>query len=76
MLVNGSPSDFFHVLVVIMETLSCMVEAAIVGVFLSDFLMGNANDGLITLSHLHFIDDTLIFSDADCGQIQTLRPEG
>lgn len=35
--------------------------------------MGNVNNGFFTLSHLLFVDDTIIFCDANRGQIQTLR---
>lgn len=38
-----------------------MVEAAVVRGFLSGLSMGNANDGVITLSHILFANDTLIF---------------
>lgn len=50
-----------------------MVEVAIAEGFLSNFSMGNANDGFNTLLHLLFAYDTLIFSDAYHKQIQALR---
>lgn len=56
-----------------MEALNPMMEVAVARGFLSGFSVGNANDGLITLLHLLFSDDTLIFCDADHEQIQALR---
>lgn len=43
------------------------MEAVVVGGFLSRFSVGNANDGLLKLSHLLSANDTFIFYDADCG---------
>lgn len=35
--------------------------------------MGNNNNGVLSISHLLFADDTHFFCDADSGQIQALR---
>lgn len=56
-----------------MEVLGWMVEVVVGGDFIIGFLVGNAIDGFITLSHLLFVDDTYIFYDADQGNIQSLR---
>lgn len=50
-----------------------MVEAAVEGNFLSSFSVSNAINGSISILHLHFTANTLIFSYADHGYIQTLR---
>ncbi|KAF5473466.1 hypothetical protein F2P56_010075, partial [Juglans regia] len=48
-------------------------EGCMKGGFIADFLVGNNSNGVTSISHLLFADDTLIFCDADCGQIQALR---
>ncbi|KAG6730835.1 hypothetical protein I3842_01G099500 [Carya illinoinensis] len=56
-----------------MEALGRMVKATIGGDFLSRFSVGNCINGSIIISHLFFAYDTLLFCEADCDQIQTLR---
>jgi len=74
-LINGTPVDFFGstrgvrqgdslsplLFDIVMEALSCMLDAiAILGQFLG-FLVGNLAGTLLTVSHLLFADDTLNF---------------
>lgn len=74
-LVNGTPAGFStqfvwietgdplspFLIVIVMEALGQMVEAAVRGGFLFGFSVGNDLNGSITLSHLLFADDTIIF---------------
>lgn len=50
-----------------------MVEAVVRGGFIASFFMENNRDGDLSISHLLFSDDTLIFYNVDCNQIQALR---
>ena len=86
-LINGSPSDFFgssrglwqgdplspFLFDIVMEALSRMLVAATVGGQFSGFSVGNASGSLMTVSHLLFADDTLVFCDADSNHIAALR---
>ena len=55
-----------------MEAMSRMlVVVTTVGQF-SGFTVGNVIGSLITVSHLLFADDTLVFSDADSNHITAL----
>ena len=57
----------------VIEALSRMLDTtAILGQF-SGFLVGNAAGTLLTVSHLLFVDDTLIFYDADSHYLAALR---
>ena len=57
----------------IMEALSRMLDVvAILGQF-SDFSIGNSTSTLLSVSHLLFADDTLIFCDANSNHIPVLR---
>ncbi len=74
-LVNGSPCGFFQstcglrqgdplspmLFVIIMEALSKLLDKVIERRFLAGF---SVSGGSISVSHLFFIDDTLIFCDA------------
>ena len=86
-LINGNPSDFFgssrglrqgdplspFLFDIVMEALSHMLVAATTtGQFLG-FTVGNATGSLMTVSHLLFADDTLIFCDADNNHITALH---
>ncbi|XP_042969367.1 uncharacterized protein LOC122302255 [Carya illinoinensis] len=64
-----SPLQF----VIVMEAPGRMVKASVGGGFLSRFSMGNGTNGPSLLSHLLFANDTLLFCDADLGQIQSLQ---
>lgn len=35
--------------------------------------MGGSYNGMTNVSHILFVDDTLLFCDVDSGQVQTLR---
>jgi len=81
-LVNGSPNGFFSssrglrqgdplsplLFVFVMEALSRMITQAVSGGLLEGFLVGN-----VSISHLLFADDTLIFCSARTSQLQNLR---
>ena len=86
-MINGSPSDFFgssrglwqgdplspFLFDIVMEALSRMLFAAIEAGQFSGFSLGNASGSLMTVSHLLFADDTLVFCDADSNHIVALR---
>jgi hypothetical protein len=85
-LVNGSPQSFFAsstglrqgdplsplLFVIVMETLSHLMDRATIGGYISGFAVGSGVDPLVA-SHLLFVDDTLIFCNADQVQIAHLR---
>ena len=86
-LLNGTPVDIFGstrgvcqgdplsplLFDIVIEALSRMLDTtAILGQF-SGFLVGNAAGTLLTVSHLLFVDDTLIFYDADSHYLAALR---
>lgn len=69
---RGFVSPFLFLFV--MEVLSKMIEGLVEGGSLNGFSMGNRGyDGSIDISHLLFVDDTLIFCDANIGHSQSLR---
>ena len=86
-LINGNPSDFFgssrglrqgdplspFLFDIVMEALSRMLVVAIVAGQFLGFSVGNASSSLMTVSHLLFADDTLVFCDADSNHIAALR---
>lgn len=86
-LVNGQPCGYFPssrglrqgdplsplLFDIVMEALSRIVEAVVGAGFISGFSVGSNANGLTTISHLLFADDTLIFCEANGEQIQTLR---
>jgi len=49
-----------------------LVAATVAGQFLG-FTVWNATDSLMTMPHLLFVDDTLVFYDADNIHITALR---
>ena len=85
-LINGSPSDFFgssrglrqgdplspFLFDIVMEALSCMLVAATTAGQFLGFIVGNVTSSLMTMSHLLFADDTLVFCDADINHITAL----
>ncbi|XP_023928181.2 uncharacterized protein LOC112039538 [Quercus suber] len=86
-LINGSPVDFFGstrgvrqgnplsplLFDIVIEALSRMLDAiAMLGQF-SGFSVGNSVGSLLTVSHLLFVDDTLIFCDVDSHHLAALR---
>ena len=86
-LINGYPSDFFgssrrlrqgdhlspFLFDIVMEALSRMLVAATAAGQFSGFTVGNEAGSLISVSHLLFADDTLVFCDADSTHITALR---
>ena len=86
-LINGCPQGFFAssrglrqgdplcplLFVLIMETLSRLMARATQERFLSGFLVGMERDNPLMVSHLLFVDDTLIFCNADVAQLEYLR---
>ena len=86
-LVNGNPCGFFRstrglrqgdllfpmLFVIVMEALSKFLDKAIARNFLTGFSVGGGPSAPISVSHLLFADDTLIFCDADPSQLLFLR---
>ena len=86
-LLNGCPSDFFgssrglrqgdplspFLIDIVMEALSRMLVAANATGQFSGFTVGNEAGSLMSVSHLLFVDDTLVFCDANNTHITTLR---
>ena len=86
-LVNGSAHGFFStsrglrqgdplsplLFIIVMETLSRMLERAVAGGFISGFAVGNSTGAELSISHSLFADDTLIFCEADTKQAWHLR---
>lgn len=50
-----------------------MIEMVVVRGFMSGFKVGDVSRGCIMVSHLLFMDDTLIFSDANKDHLRALR---
>ena len=86
-LINGSPCGFFGnsrglrqgdplsplLFVLVMEALGRMLDKAVHEGPLSGFSVGNSEGKSLAVSHLLFVDDTLIFCDADPNQILILH---
>jgi hypothetical protein len=51
--------------IIVMEALSKMFFAIVDGGFLSSFSMGSKHFSVIHISHLLFVDDTLVFDEAN-----------
>ncbi|KAF5460976.1 hypothetical protein F2P56_020808 [Juglans regia] len=74
-LVNGTPEGFFNssrdlrqgdplsplLFILVMDVLSRMLNGMVVGGFISSFSVGGSTEGNLSISHLLFADDTLIF---------------
>ena len=86
-LINGSPSGFFrssrglrqgdplspYLFVIGMEALSCLLQRAVEGNFISGCRFGGRDGGEIVISHLLYADDTIMFCDAKADQLMYLR---
>lgn len=82
-LVNGKPSGFISILrglrqgnplapflfIIVMEALSRLLDKAVMGGYIRGFDIGRHRDLEVTVSHLLFADDTLIFCDAEASQL-------
>ncbi|KAF5477120.1 hypothetical protein F2P56_003792 [Juglans regia] len=85
-LVNGTLEGFFNsshglrqgdllspiLLVLVMDVLSRMIKADGDESFLSEFSVGGTSSQSVNVSHLLFIDDTVIFCEPDPNQIRSL----
>ena len=85
-LVNGSPTEFFSasrgirqgdplsplLFLLVMEVFTRMIEAGSSAGLVSGFSVGSGN-ATMSISHLLFADDTIIFCDNDCDQMVNLR---
>ena len=58
---------------IVMEALSRMLDVAATISQFSGFSVGNTAGNSMMVSHFLFVDDTLIFGDADPTQIASLR---
>ena len=86
-LINSCPSDFFgsfrglrqgeplspFLFDIFMEALSRMLVSSTAAGQFSGFTVGNEAGSLMSVSHLLFADDTLVFCDADSTHITALR---
>ena len=86
-LINGCPSDFFgssrglrqgdplspFLFDIFMEALSHMLVSSTTASQFLGFTVGNEAGSLMSVSHLLFADDTLVFCDADSTHITALR---
>ena len=85
-LINGSPAGFFqssrglrqgdplspYLFVIGMEALSCLINRAVVGNYLSGIGVANGRGEELSISHLLYADDTLIFCEDDIEQLKFL----
>ena len=86
-IINGCPQGFFAssrglrqgdplsslLFVLVMETLSRLMDRAIGGGYISGFSVGPADRTPMMISHLLFADDTLLFCNADQHQLEYLH---
>ena len=82
-LINGSPAGFFpssrglrqgdplspYLFVIGMEVLSCLINRAVDGNYLSGSRVANGRGEELAISHLLYADDTLIFCENDFDQL-------
>ena len=86
-IINGSPQGFFAssrelrqgdplsplLFVLVMETLSRLMDRASGGGYISGFSVGPVDRTPMMISHLLFADDTLLFCNSDQNQLEHLR---
>ena len=85
-LVNGSPTGFFqssrglrqgdplspYLFVIVMKAFSCLMKRAIGGGFFTPYMVRRIRGEGVQISHLLFVDDTLIFCEAKEDQLTHL----
>ena len=85
-LINGSPAGFFqssrglrqgdplspYLFVIDIEALSCLINRAVYGNYLSGIRVANGRGEDLLISHLLYADDTLIFCEDDIEQLKFL----
>ena len=86
-LVNSSPTGFFrssrglrqgdrlspYLFVIGMEALSCLLKLVVEGNFISGCRFSGRDGGDIVISHLLYVDDTILFCKANYEQLMYLR---
>ena len=85
-LINGSPAGFFqssrglrqgdplspYLFVIGMEALSCLINRTVDGNYLFGIKVANGRGEDLSISHLLYADDTLIFCEDDIEQLKFL----
>jgi len=71
-LIQGHPLSFL-LFVIVIETLSKMLSATVNGGLILGFSVGSRNFGGINISHLLFVDNTLIFCRANPDHLRYLH---
>jgi hypothetical protein len=86
-IINGSPTGFFYssrglrqgdllsplLFLLIMEVLSRMPRKSIERGFIKGFQVGRAVNSIVCVSHLIYVDDTILFFDAHPEQLLYIR---
>lgn len=87
MIVNETPIDFFqsskglrqgdplssYLFVLAMEALSQLIVKAKEGGFISGFSIGKRSSGLVEVTHLLYVDNTIIFCETNVEQLRYLN---